>query len=88
MYVPAKQTILEKEVNIFIDEETKNFIPKMTNLILKSNIPTYNTKKCIVNKSKNSNVKIYNYHDTHLTVNGTKALYDCLIKSDLKILFK
>ena len=87
MYFPAKQTIFYKKLGLLLNEETKNFIPDMTHLMLKSGISTYDTKKCIDNKLKKSNIKIYYYHDTHLTFDGTKTLYDCLINSDLKKIF-
>jgi len=87
MYFPEKQTVLHNQLTIPLDEETKNFIPNMTNLMVRSNIKTYDTKKCIVNKSKKTISKIYNYHDSHLTFDGTKILFNCLINSDLKRLF-
>ena len=87
MYFPGKQTILYKKLNVTLEDETKNFIPKMTKLMQLSGIPTYDTKKCIDEKLIKSNTEIYSYHDTHLTFNGIKTLYNCLINSDVKKLF-
>jgi len=87
LYFPGKQTVLHKKLNVTLNEETENFIPNMTKFMQQSGIPTYDTKKCIDEKLKKSDIEIYSYHDTHLTFNGIKTLYNCLINSNVKKIF-
>ena len=87
MYYPSKQTALYKKLNINLNDETINFIPKMTKLISEEKIATFDSKKCIDDKSKTKNIEIFDQHDTHLNYNGIKILYNCLLKSKINNLF-
>ncbi|MDA7770404.1 hypothetical protein N9J29_01285 [Candidatus Pelagibacter sp.] len=87
MYYPSKQTALYKKLNVNLNDETINFIPKMTKLISDEKIPTFDSKKCIDDKSNTKNIEIFDQHDTHLNYNGIKILYNCLLKSKINNLF-
>ncbi len=88
IYFPGKQTVLHRELHLSLNDETKNFIPKMTKLMNDTDIATFDTKKCLFIESKKSNIQIYNYHDTHLTIDGVKTLYSCLINSNINKILK
>ena len=87
IYYPSKQTVLYKKLKINLNDETINFIPKMTKMMTEQNITTMDSKKCINNRSHNNDIKIFEPHDTHLNYNGTNILFHCLIKSEIKSLF-
>ena len=87
MYYPSKQTTLYNKLNIDLNDETINFIPKMTKLIMKENISTFDSKNCIDNKLRDDNIQVFNLHDTHLNFNGINILFNCLIKSEINNLF-
>jgi len=87
MYYPSKQTTLYNKLNIKLNDETINFIPKMTKLITEENIYTFDSKNCIDNKLRNDDIQVFNLHDTHLNFNGINILFNCLIKSEIGNLF-